>query len=193
MNHACAIIGTVISSIAAEYRRYKSLGEAAIAQLSDADLVRASDESNSIAVIVWHIAGNLKSRFTDFQTTDGEKPWRNRDEEFAARVVTREELLAKWKSGWEALLNALAPLTDADLDRKVTIRGQPLTVSDALLRSLAHTSYHVGQIVYIAKSCRGAEWQTLSIPKGGSRAYNQNPGRETGEHHAAMLDRRKAK
>jgi hypothetical protein len=189
----CAIIGNVTSSIAAEFRRYKLLGEAAIAQVNEADLARAAGEDNSIAVVVWHIAGNLRSRFTDFLTTDGEKPWRNRDEEFEERVVTRQELLAKWESGWQALFSALASLTDAELDRTVTIRGRPLVVSDALLRSLAHTSYHVGQIVYIAKSLHGAAWQTLSIPKGASATYNQNPGRETPEHHAAMLESRKPK
>jgi uncharacterized damage-inducible protein DinB len=181
----------VIATITAEYRRYKSLGETAIAQLDEADLARASGEDNSIAVIVWHIGGNLRSRFTDFLTTDGEKPWRDRDEEFEARVVTRSELLAKWELGWQALFEALASLTDDDLEKNVTIRGRPLAVSEALLRSLAHTSYHVGQIVYIAKSLRGAAWQTLSIPKGASKTYNANPGRESADQHAAMLDRRR--
>ena len=182
----------MLTSVVAEYRRYKSLGEAAIGQLQDADLTRAGDENNSIAVIVWHISGNLRSRFTDFRTTDGEKPWRDRDEEFAERLVPRAELLAKWEAGWDALFGALAELTDADLGQTVTIRGQSLSIADALLRSLAHTSYHVGQIVYLAKSFRGSEWRTLSIPKGGSAAYNRNPGRETPEHHAAMLERGKS-
>ena len=186
----CAIIGNVTSSIAAEFRRYKSLGEAAIAQVNEADLAKVAGEDNSIAVIVWHIGGNLRSRFTDFLTADGEKPWRNRDEEFEARVVTREELLAKWESGWQALFGALASLTDADLDRNVTIRGRPLAVSDALLRSLAHTSYHVGQIVYLAKEGAGGGWTSLSIPKGQSAAFNQNPqGQKPGEH-VARLERK---
>jgi len=169
----------VISSIAAEYRRYKALGQASIAQLSDSELTRpAAGEGNSIAVIVWHIAGNLRSRFTDFRTTDGEKPWRNRDEEFEERVVTREELQAKWESGWETLFAALGMLTDEDLHQEVTIRKQPHSIHEALHRSLAHTSYHVGQMVHIAKSIRGAEWRNLSIPRGQSAAYNQNPDRE---------------
>jgi hypothetical protein len=168
----------VLASVVKEYRRYKSLGEAAIAQVQDADLTRAVDESNSIAVIVWHISGNLRSRFTDFRISDGEKPWRNRDEEFLERVVSRAELLAKWEAGWAAVFGALAELKDADLEKTVTIRGQSLTIADALLRSVTHTSYHVGQIVYLAKSFRGADWQTLSIPKGASAAYNQNPDRE---------------
>ena len=180
----------MIATIANEFRLYKSLGEAAIGHLRDADLSRSSGEDNSIAVIVWHVGGNLRSRFTDFRTSDGEKPWRNRDEEFVQRTVTSQELMAKWNSGWDALFEALAPLTDADFEQTITIRSQPMSIGDALLRALAHISYHVGQIVYVAKSIRGAEWQTLSIPKGASQAYNQNPGRETAEQHAAMLDRR---
>ena len=166
----------VISSITAEYRRYKALGEAAIAQLSDAELARPSvGDSNSIVVIVRHIAGNLRSRFVDFRTTDGEKPWRNRDEEFEDRSLTREELLAAWASGWEILFAVLDGLTDEDLHQTVTIRGHSLSIHEALHRSLAHTSYHVGQIVYIAKSVRDAGWSSLSIPRGQSAAYNQNP------------------
>ena len=181
----------IISSIAAEYRRYKALGQAAIAQLSDAELARPeAGESNSIAVVVWHISGNLKARFTDFRTADGEKPWRNRDEEFVDRVVTRGELLTKWESGWNVLLETLSTLTDEDLHQSVTIRGQSHSIHEALHRSLAHTTYHVGQIVYIAKAIRGEAWTSLSIPKGQSAAYNQNPHRETAEGHEAMLRKR---
>jgi uncharacterized damage-inducible protein DinB len=181
----------MVSSIAAEFRRYKSLGEGAIAQLSDAEFAQTSSpDDNSVAVIVWHIAGNLRSRFTDFRTTDGEKPWRNRDEEFVSRTVTREQLLAKWESGWQAVFTALAELTDGDIDQNVTIRGQAHTIGDALLRALAHTSYHVGQIVYIAKAARGSEWKTLSIPKGQSSTYNRNPGHETPDSHAAAVKQR---
>jgi len=166
----------VTSSIAAEYRRYKALGEAAIAQLSDAELARPSaGDSNSIVVIVRHIAGNLRSRFTEFRTTDGEKAWRNRDEEFEDRTLTREELLATWASGWEVLFATLSALTDDDLHQTVTIRGHSHSIHEALHRSLAHTSYHVGQIVYIAKSMHSADWRSLSIPRGQSAAFNQNP------------------
>ena len=169
-------MANVISSIAAEYRRYKGLGESAIAQLSDAELARPSvGDSNSIVVIVRHIAGNLRSRFVDFRTADGEKPWRNRDEEFEDRVLTREALLAAWASGWEILFAVLDGLTDDDLHQTVTIRGHSHAIHEALHRSLAHTSYHVGQIVHIAKSMRGAEWRSLSIPRGQSAAYSQNP------------------
>ena len=186
-------IATMIASTAAEFRRYKALGEAAIAQLADDELARApSDDSNSVAVIVWHIAGNLTSRFTEFRTTDGEKSWRKRDEEFVARSVTRDELLGKWESGWSALFGALNALTDADLDEKVTIRGQPIEIRDALLRAFGHMSYHVGQIVFLAKSIRAGDWRTLSIPKGGSEAYNRNPANETAARHAEALGRRRA-
>ena len=164
----------ILDSIDAEYRRYKALGEGTLAQLGDEDLSREGPNGgNSIAVIVWHLSGNLTSRFTDFLTTDGEKPWRRRDEEFDVRAVTRDELLDKWNTGWRALFQALADLTDAHLDRRVTIRGQTLPVHDALHRSLAHTSYHVGQMVYLAKIFRGDEWKSLSIPRGASEAYNQ--------------------
>lgn len=181
----------LVASIRAEYRRYKALAEAAIAQLNDAEISHGRSEGdNSIAVIVWHIAGNLKSRFTDFRTTDGEKPWRDRDAEFAERTVAREELLQKWEDGWQALFSALETLDDADLDAIVTIRRQPFRIHEALHRSLAHTSYHVGQIVYVAKSIRGGEWQTLSIPKGGSDAANRNPELQAADRHAAELTRR---
>jgi hypothetical protein len=163
----------LIESITAEYRRYKQLGEGAFAQLADPELSQASPDDNSVAMIVWHIAGNLKSRFSDFKTTDGEKAWRNRDEEFEGRTVTREELLHKWEDAWRVLFATLEGLTDHDLHAVVTIRQQPLTVHQALHRSVAHTSYHVGQIVYVAKGFRGASWRSLSIPRGASAAYLQ--------------------
>jgi hypothetical protein len=169
----------VVASIEAEYKRYKALAEMAIAQLDDVHIGRAlAAEDNSIATIVWHVSGNLASRFTDFLTSDGEKPWRDRESEFDPRSVGKAEVTKKWEEGWRVLLGALSQLTDADLPRSVAIRGQSLTVNDALHRSLAHVSYHVGQIVYLAKSFRGAEWTSLSIPRGGTAAYNQNPTRE---------------
>lgn len=165
-----------IDSIRAEYLRYKGLAEAAIDQLSD-DELSAHDPNggNSIAVICSHISGNLRSRFTEFLTSDGEKPWRKREEEFRARTVTRAALLTKWNEGWDVLLGTLATLTDEQLELTVTIRGQPLRVHEALHRSLAHLSYHVGQIVYIAKATRGKDWKYLSIPPGKSDAVNQAP------------------
>ena len=180
-----------IESIRAEFLRYKTLGEAAIAQLSETDLsTYGSDSDNSVAVICWHIAGNFRSRFTDFLTSDGEKPWRHREEEFQHRNVTRAELLQKWNQGWDVLLGALSVLSDADLDRQVVIRQQPLQVNEALHRALAHLAYHVGQIVYIGKSRRGEEWKFLTIPPGQSDAYNLNPAHDRPDAHTqALADR----
>jgi hypothetical protein len=167
---------TLVESIQGEYRRYKKLGEGAIQQLRDDDLsVAGPGESNSIAVVVWHISGNLKSRFTDFLTSDGEKPWRHRDEEFQQRTVGSAELREKWEDGWSVLLKALEDLTDDDLNRTIVIRGETFKVHEALHRSLAHTAYHVGQIVHIAKTLRGDDWKTLSIPRGKSQEFNARP------------------
>lgn len=164
----------IIDSIRAEYLRYKGLAEGAIDQLADDDLsAPGPNDGNSIAVICWHVSGNLKSRFTDFLTSDGEKPWRSRDEEFGARSVTRDALLAKWAEGWKVLLGTLDELADEQLGQTVTIRGQPHSVHQALHRSLAHTSYHVGQIVYVAKGMRGKDWKYLSIAPGKSDDYTQ--------------------
>jgi hypothetical protein len=175
-----------IAAFEAEYKRYKALADAAIAQLSDAQLcAKATAESNSIATICWHVSGNLASRFTEFLTTDGEKPWRAREEEFVARDVTRAELTAKWNAGWAVLNGTLASLSDDDLGRTVTIRKLPLTVRDALIRSLAHVSLHVGQIVFVAKMMRGAEWKYLSIPPGKSDEYNRNPSYDKPEASVA--------
>lgn len=181
-------MAAIVESIRGEFARYRGLADAAIGQLTDADLVAAAgDASNSIATICWHVSGNLRSRFTDFLTTDGEKPWRKRDEEFERRTVTRDEIVAQLGAGWAALESALAALTDEDLQKTVTVRQQPMTVHEALHRSLAHTAYHVGQIVFIAKARRGASWTYLSIPPGQSDAYNRNPGQEHGAAHAARL------
>jgi uncharacterized damage-inducible protein DinB len=179
---------TLVDSIRAEYLRYKALAEAAIRQLDDGELsAQQTSNSNSIATICWHLSGNLRSRFTDFVTSDGEKPWRQREEEFAARPVSKAELLAKWEEGWEALLGALTDLTDEQLHATVTIRQQPLKVHEALNRSMAHLAYHVGQIVYIAKSLRGSEWTYLTIPPGRSDEYNRNPKGEHAAGHTATL------
>lgn len=171
-------MATIIESIRAEYARYKALTEAAIDQLSDEDLsTQAPNGGNSIATICWHVSGNLQSRFTDFLTTDGEKPWREREEEFQARMVTRAALLAKWEIGWNTLFSTLSTLDDDQLSVPVAIRDRPLLVHEALHRSLAHVSYHVGQIVYVAKSVRGENWTFLSIPPGQTATYNKSPTR----------------
>ena len=156
----------IVGSIEREYRRYKAYTEGTFDQLTDEQLALVpAAEGNSVAILVWHVSGNLKSRFTDFLTTDGEKPWRHRDSEFDERAVTRDQLLAKWNEGFSVLFAALAVLKDADLGRVVTIRGEALKVHEALHRSLAHTSSHVGQIVLLGKSMRGAAWQTLTMPR----------------------------
>ena len=166
----------IVASIEGEYRRYKQLGEGAIEQLSEEQLRQASGPgTNSVATIVWHVSGNLASRFTDFLTSDGEKPWRDRDSEFLERSVSRAELLEKWEAGWAVLFASLVELDDAKLHAVVKIRGVALSVHDALHRSLAHTSYHVGQIVFLAKQLRSGQWRYLTIPPGGSAAYNKNP------------------
>lgn len=167
---------TMIVALRAEFLRYKALGEKAIAQLRDEDLsAPPPGRGNSIAVICWHLSGNLRSRFTDFLTSDGEKPWRDRDEEFEPRHVSGDELQAKWQEGWEVLLATLGTLDDTHLDATITIRGQGHLVREALLRALAHVSYHVGQIVYAAKAIRGHEWTHLSIAPGQSNQYNLRP------------------
>lgn len=170
---------SVAGSIEAEYRRYRELAERAMDQLGIEEICREGPGGgNSIATLVWHLSGNLASRFTDFLTSDGEKPWREREEEFAPRRVSREELEQTWRAGWDVLFGALEKLDDEDLARSVSIRGVELSVIQALERSLAHTSYHVGQIVYAAKALRGDAWDYLSIPPGGTKAYNQDPTRE---------------
>jgi len=162
----------LIDSIRGEYQRYKSLGEGAVRQVTDDELSKPGPNgSSSLAIVCWHLSGNLRSRFTDFLTTDGEKPWRNREEEFDERAVSRAEFLAKWEEGWRVLFAALDGLTDEHLGGSVTIRGQALKVHEALHRSLAHASYHVGQMVYLAKAFRGDQWTSLSIPRGQSQSY----------------------
>jgi hypothetical protein len=154
------------------FRRYQRLGAAALEQVSDADLlVQIDDEANSLAMIVHHIAGNLRSRFTDFLTSDGEKPDRDRDREFDTVRPTRGEVLAQWETGWSILTAALEALTPADMTRTVHIRGEAFAVVEALNRSAAHIAYHVGQMVLLAKHFAGPRWSSLSIPKGQSQAY----------------------
>ena len=148
------------------FEQLRSQGEKTLAQLSDGDVHWSPDEeSNSIAVIVQHLHGNMLSRFTDFLTTDGEKPARHRDEEFIEHALSLEELKQMWREGWDCVFAAIRPLKEADLSRKVFIRGESHTVLEALLRALSHIAYHTGQIVYIGKHRKGEEWKTLSIPK----------------------------
>ena len=181
----------VVAAIEAEYRRYKALGDSAIAQVRDDELGRTGPgDSNSIELLIRHIAGNFASRFTDFRTSDGEKPWRHRDGEFESAGQTRAELLSAWEASWAVVFKEIGALTDGDLQDTVTIRGQPMRIDEALLRLLAHAAYHVGQIVYVAKAIRAGDWKWLSIPKGMSEAYNRSPGKENAAAHAAWLKQR---
>ena len=178
---------TVVSLVEAEFHRYKALGEGALDQVTPEQLVEGSTVANSIATIVWHVSGNLESRFTDFLTSDGEKTWRDRDSEFEARNASPGEIQAKWERGWGVLISTLSELQDNDLSRTVTIRGVELRVDEALLRSLAHTSYHVGQIVFVAKRFLGESWRYLSIAPGGSTAYAANPMLEKASQHSKAI------
>ena len=159
-----------------EYQRYRATGEKAMAQVSDDALNRiVAPNGNSIAMLARHMSGNFMSRFTNLLTTDGEKPWRNRDGEFAEGPFTRAEVDEAWKTGWDLVESELLTLTNGDLARTITIRGQTLTVHEALCRSIAHAAMHVGQIVLLARILATDEWQWISIPKGQSQQYNQNP------------------
>jgi hypothetical protein len=156
------------------FRYYKKLSERAMQQLSDDRLFAVLDgEMNSIAVIVKHMAGNMRSRWTDFLTTDGEKPGRDRDEEFSNPPATREALLEIWEDGWQRLLGTMESLSDADLGRSITIRGEAHSVMQAVNRQVAHYSYHCGQIVFLAKHFSSDRWQTLSVPRGKSTEFTR--------------------
>jgi len=156
------------------FRFYKKMGEGAMEQVSDEQLFAALDgEMNSIAIMVKHMAGNMRSRWTDFLTSDGEKPDRDRDSEFLAPPDTRESLMRLWNQGWERVFQALEPLSEADMQRTVTIRGEAHSVMQAVNRQIAHYSYHVGQIVFLAKHFRASEWKSLSVPRNKSAEFNR--------------------
>lgn len=155
------------------FNYYKALGEKSMDRLSSSQLMHSPNEnSNSIAVIVKHMRGNMISRWTDFLTTDGEKPWRSRDDEFNEQPLSKEEVHSIWTDGWSCLQNALNSISPTDLQTIVYIRNEGLTVHDAINRQLAHYSYHVGQIVYIAKQLTSGDWESLSIAKNKSQDYN---------------------
>jgi hypothetical protein len=156
------------------FRYYKKLAEGAMAQVTDEQLFANLDsEANSIAILVKHMAGNMRSRWTDFLNSDGEKPDRNRDTEFEEPPATREGLMALWQAGWDCLFGALEPLSDADLGRVVMIRGEAHSVMQAINRQVAHYPYHCGQIVFIAKHLCAGHWQILSVPLGQSAEFNR--------------------
>jgi hypothetical protein len=179
------IAAEFISAIINAFEANKRLADRAIEQVSDERLHMSLDaNTNSIAVIMKHVAGNLASRWTDFLTTDGEKPWRNRDDEFVDSFRSRAEILETWEHGWACLLNTLKSLTPQDLEKIVTIRGEPHSVPLALERSLGHTCYHIGQIVQVARIHARAKWNTLTIPRGGSEQFNKTHWGQTGKSHS---------
>ena len=153
---------------------YKLLGEQTFEQLTGEQmLIKPNEASNSIAIIIQHLYGNMQSRWTNFLTEDGEKPWRNRDDEFELKELNKEQLINFWNEGWNVFLQSIASLSAEDLGKIITIRSEPLTVVDAINRQIAHYSYHVGQIVFLGKWIRNEDWSSLSIPKKGSDAFNK--------------------
>jgi len=166
---------TYLEIVQKRFKSVKELGDKTLSQLDNEQLHWAiNEESNSIAIIVKHVSGNMISRWTDFLTTDGEKATRNRDDEFTDSLQTKEEIMTVWEQGWQVFLRALQGLTEADLQGFVTIRGEQHSVIDAIERQMSHYSLHVGQIVYIAKQLKGSEWQTVSIARGQSQAFTES-------------------
>ena len=179
------IANEFVSATINAFEANKRLADRAIGQVPDDKLHTALDDNtNSIAVIVKHIAGNLISRWTDFLTTDGEKPWRNRDDEFVDSLGDRADILQLWETGWACLLSTLKSLKPEDLGKTITIRGEPHSVPLAMERSLGHTCYHIGQIVQVARIHAGEKWKTLTIPKGGSEQFNKANWGQTGKSHS---------
>lgn len=169
-----------------EYARYRATAEKAMNQVPDDALNRVmAPDGNSIATLVRHISGNLVSRFTDFLASDGEKPWRDRDAEFESGAFSRQALDDAWKRGWEVTEREVGRLRDEDLTRTVTIRGQAMTVHEALVRNVAHVASHIGQIILLARMSVGEEWKTLSIPRGQSRQFNQQLAERTARENPA--------
>ncbi len=176
-----------LESAIRQFQYYKMLGEKAIAQIPEEKLFwQHSGDSNSIAIIVKHLAGNMLSRWTDFLTTDGEKEWRNRDDEFENTIESKGDLLKVWSNGWSVCLETLKSLDECDLEKTIYIRNQGHTVIEAINRQLAHYPYHVGQIVFIAKMF-APHWETLSIPKGNSKGYNEAKFKQT-QHNEHFTD-----
>ncbi|MEQ8928103.1 MAG: DUF1572 family protein [Fulvivirga sp.] len=163
-----------INSIKKQFEYYKSVGEKTFDQLEESDFFwQYNEQSNSIAITVNHLWGNMLSRWTDFLTSDGEKEWRNRDLEFESVIKSKEELLEKWNEGWQCLFNALESINANNFNTKVYIRNQEHSIIEAVNRQFAHYSYHIGQIVYIGRMIKGDDWKSLTIPKGKSKDFNQ--------------------
>ncbi|GAB5564006.1 MAG: DUF1572 domain-containing protein [Winogradskyella sp.] len=169
------MVSSYLTSVNKQFEYYKSLGDKTIHQLNIDELKKEfSNDSNSISIIVKHMAGNMLSRWTNFLTEDGEKEWRHRDEEFIESFETKEELLEYWQKGWDCLFNALQPLHSNQLEDIIYIRNQGHTITEGINRQMMHYAYHVGQITFIGKLIKGERWQSLSIPKGKSSEYNSD-------------------
>lgn len=167
------MISNYLSSAHKQFNYYKLLGEKTFAQLDDEQIFHRFDpEANSIAIIVGHLSGNMLSRWTGLFTTDGEKEWRNRDQEFEPIIESREQLLEQWEEGWACLFEAIDSINEDNFNKPVYIRDQGHTIFEAIDRQLAHYAYHVGQIVLLGRMAKVSDWQSLSIPKGGSKAFN---------------------
>lgn len=163
-----------IKSALQQFREYKLLSDKTFLQLSDDDFFfQPNEETNSIAINITHMHGNMQSRFTNFLTEDGEKPWRKRDDEFRVKRYTREELLGLWEAGWQTVFTAIEQLSAADIEKMIYIRSKPLTVPEAIHRQLTHYAYHTGQIVMLGKIIRNKDWQSLSIPRDQSQEFNE--------------------
>lgn len=163
-----------LSSTIKLFRYYKSLGDKTIAALIDEQLYyQPTTESNSVAIIIQHLSGNMLSRFTDFLTTDGEKDWRNRDAEFERNKIAKQELITFWEKGWACLFNAIEPLAEEDLSKTIYIRNEGHSVTEALQRQLTHYAYHIGQLVYLGKILLNENWKSLSIPRNKSADFNK--------------------
>jgi uncharacterized damage-inducible protein DinB len=160
----------------AEFGRYRKLLDGALDQIGDEEFfAQLGESSNSVATILVHLGGNFRSRFTDFLTSDGEKPWRERDSEFEDSGLTREQVMERWQQGWQVMHDSVSALREHDMSASITIRGKPLSVEEALLRSVSHFAHHVGQVLLLGKYFRGADWRYLSIPPGRSEEYNKDP------------------
>ena len=177
-----------INSVKKQFEYYKILGEKTFDQLSEEELFwQFNEESNSITLTVNHLWGNMKSRWTDFLISDGEKEWRNRDMEFESIIKTRTEMLKKWDDGWNCLFEALNSVNESNFDSEIFIRNQSHSIVEAVNRQMMHYAYHIGQIVFLGRMLKSQDWQSLSIPKGGSKAFNQEKFAR-GEHRGHFTD-----
>jgi hypothetical protein len=180
-------MNSYLVSVSKQFKYYKQLGDKTFEQLNDDEINwQPNADNNSIAILVKHMVGNMLSRWTNFLTEDGEKTWRHRDQEFEDSYTSKSDMIVDWEKGWQCLFDAITPLNENDLERIIYIRKQGHTVSEAINRQLSHYTYHVGQLVFIGKMIKGKDWQSLSIPKGGSTFFNEEKfSKDKGKRHFA--------